>query len=154
MAVLHNLAEREQKEREGKMESEKGGGVHLVQEEVLAHLRSWTSKLVGRSAEESPKVFKKSRSYLEVLPQRHRNLWVDLAVTRGAVKGQTPTCTRPLCRGVHTLVGRQWRERECEVLCYLWSKHKPPVRGKTCSAYAGTFLCLLSLLPLHFSTHF
>lgn len=33
----------------------------------------------------------------------------------------TQTYSRPLCWGVHTLVGRQSRERECEVHCNLWS---------------------------------
>lgn len=38
-------------------------------------------------------------------------------------KGQThrPKHTRPLCQGVHTLVYRTPKERECEVHCYLWS---------------------------------
>ena len=123
MAPLHNFSEREQKESEGKWKARKEGVCNLyLRRWGLASACFFCFFYFCVSAEFL--FFKEvhgSRSETKVLPRR--SLWVDLVVTRGAKKGQTrrPTHTRPLCRGVHTLVGRQSSERECEVRCYLWS---------------------------------
>ena len=58
-------------------------------------------------------------------------------------KGQTHRpATRPLWQGMHTLVDRQSRDRECELLPV---EYQLPVRGKRVNC--GFFPCWTSLQP-------
>ncbi len=128
MAVLHNIFREGIERKRGKMAGKKRRGcvtwtwVGEAWHQLVFLFQFFDFKLAEWVQRSDQKFgFFKRWSQTEVQLQRDWILWVDLVI-QGAVRDRhKQTYSRPLRRGVLTLVHSQSRERECEVHCYLWN---------------------------------